>query len=414
MAELKDKLVTLEDLKEVYDNTVHTDDNHVTGVKGNAETGAYRTGDVILTPANIGAKAVQTGVGDPAASGTTTQFIATISQDTQGKISATKRTVTSASTTAAGLMSAADKQKLDNLTASSIGALPISGGTMTGTIRSASDLDYDNPPFSNKTSEILQALDVNNLVRMRIYQNVSNVGNKFLYLMARDDDGSGSMSDYSQLAIGLTPDGSPIFTLGSSKGNASAAFRKAISLGTSDGSLPIQISQGGTGLMASPSLLVNLASTSSANVMQASPRPGVTGSLPVGNGGTGGTTPAAARENLKAAQDLDLNFSQANATYNNIYKRLITEMQANKATPFYASQYAMAVLTGGSPGSANGKLNTSSKGIALKDANGRVSMIASTTVTSSQNHIFTIVVDSITTSGLNCAALYVYSGTSML
>lgn len=51
------------------------------------------------------------------------------------------------------------------------------------------------------------------------------------------------------------------------------------------GTLPV--ARGGTGLTASPSLLINLASTSAANVMAASPRPGVTGILPVARGGTG-------------------------------------------------------------------------------------------------------------------------------
>ena len=52
----------------------------------------------------------------------------------------------------------------------------------------------------------------------------------------------------------------------------------------------LAIANGGTGLTSSPSLLVNLGSTSAANVMAASPRPGVTGTLPVGNGGIGATT----------------------------------------------------------------------------------------------------------------------------
>ena len=54
------------------------------------------------------------------------------------------------------------------------------------------------------------------------------------------------------------------------------------------GTLPV--ARGGTGLTAAPSMLVNLASTSAANVMTASPRPGVSGLLPVGHGGTGKTT----------------------------------------------------------------------------------------------------------------------------
>lgn len=63
-------------------------------------------------------------------------------------------------------------------------------------------------------------------------------------------------------------------------------WRKALGLGT-NGALPITIAQGGTGLTASPSMLTNLESTSAANVLQASPRPGITGTLAIGHGGTG-------------------------------------------------------------------------------------------------------------------------------
>lgn len=52
----------------------------------------------------------------------------------------------------------------------------------------------------------------------------------------------------------------------------------------------LSISRGGTGRSSSPSLLTNLESTDAANVLQASPRPGVTGTLPVANGGTGNTS----------------------------------------------------------------------------------------------------------------------------
>jgi hypothetical protein len=54
------------------------------------------------------------------------------------------------------------------------------------------------------------------------------------------------------------------------------------------------VARGGTGLSASPSLLTDLASTAAASVLQASPRPGVTGVLPVANGGTGASTAAEA------------------------------------------------------------------------------------------------------------------------
>lgn len=76
----------------------------LTGVKGNSET-AYRTGNVNLTAANIGAKAVQTAVSSPNASGTAIAFIDTISQNAQGVITPTRKTVATfgaASSTAAG------------------------------------------------------------------------------------------------------------------------------------------------------------------------------------------------------------------------------------------------------------------------------------------------------------------------
>lgn len=86
----------------------------VTGIKGNAET-TYRVGNVNITAANIGAKATQSAVSDPSASGTSLTFIATISQNAQGVISPTKKTVPSASQSAAGVMSADDKKKLDGI-----------------------------------------------------------------------------------------------------------------------------------------------------------------------------------------------------------------------------------------------------------------------------------------------------------
>ena len=58
------------------------------------------------------------------------------------------------------------------------------------------------------------------------------------------------------------------------------------------------IAHGGTGLTASPSLLVDLASDQTANVLQTSPRPGCGGILPISRGGTGATTAANARTNL--------------------------------------------------------------------------------------------------------------------
>lgn len=54
---------------------------------------------------------------------------------------------------------------------------------------------------------------------------------------------------------------------------------------------PIPISSGGTGLNEAPSMLTNLGSTGADNPLTSEPRPGVTGILPTGNGGTGVTGP---------------------------------------------------------------------------------------------------------------------------
>ena len=62
-------------------------------------------------------KVKQTAVSSPSASGNTTSFIDTISQDANGVITATKKTVTTVTQSAAGLMSAEDKKKLDGIAA---------------------------------------------------------------------------------------------------------------------------------------------------------------------------------------------------------------------------------------------------------------------------------------------------------
>lgn len=84
----------------------------VTGVKGGAES-TYRKGQVSLNPANIGAKSLQTAVSDPSPSGDAYAFIDTISQNEQGKISVTKKYVPDATADSSGLMSKTDKNKLD-------------------------------------------------------------------------------------------------------------------------------------------------------------------------------------------------------------------------------------------------------------------------------------------------------------
>lgn len=84
-----------------------------TAVKGDAES-EYRTGNVNLTPANIGAysktesdsryKAVQNPVSDPAASGSGLSFIDSVTQNANGEITPHKKTVQDGTTAQKGVV----------------------------------------------------------------------------------------------------------------------------------------------------------------------------------------------------------------------------------------------------------------------------------------------------------------------
>ena len=63
-----------------------------------------------------GYKTKQTAVSDPITNGTADQFIASVSQNENGEITVTKKTVQDATQSVHGLMSAVDKKKLDELT----------------------------------------------------------------------------------------------------------------------------------------------------------------------------------------------------------------------------------------------------------------------------------------------------------
>lgn len=84
---------------------------------------------------------------------------------------------------------------------------------------------------------------------------------------------------------------------------------------------PLSTANGGTGAAVNPSMLTNLGSTTAANVFQASPRPGVTGTLPVANGGTGATVLSAITvgkaNTLTTARALQVSLSNTGApTFN--------------------------------------------------------------------------------------------------
>lgn len=97
--------------------------NSLSGVSNNGVvTNVEKSGNIITITSN------NLTTADPTASGNTTSFIDTISQAANGKITATKKTVSAATTSSDGLMSSDDKTKLDGI---SDGATNVTDNTVT-------------------------------------------------------------------------------------------------------------------------------------------------------------------------------------------------------------------------------------------------------------------------------------------
>lgn len=201
-------------------------------------------------------KIVQAAVADPSASGTSNTFIATISQDTNGKITATKKTVAvtnSAPTLAWG-------------TTSTI-------GTVAGT-----NLQVKMPANPNTDTKVTQtAINAADYTNWRpLIWGSSNSGTEG-FTPSTITDGV-----YTTQTLSCQPSSGTIRATtfkGSLSGNAATA----------------------TKLATARTIRINLASTSTASFDgSANITPGVTGTLPIANGGTGATTASSARSNLGA------------------------------------------------------------------------------------------------------------------
>ena len=77
----------------------------------------------------------------------------------------------------------------------------------------------------------------------------------------------------------------------------------------------LSVANGGTGITSIPSMLINLASATAVGVFQASPRPGVTGQLPLVNGGLGmdfsAATNAGFHNSIYRGKNLGTSFTSA-------------------------------------------------------------------------------------------------------
>lgn len=207
-----------------------------------------------------------------------------------------------------GLLNQANTYTALNIFRASIG---VSNGTAAG---SSGTVSFGVSP----TGETVQArIGTDNLGGLFYHAStnqphVFRVGTNNDVLSIRDDDTKVAFSSNNNFFATVTHDGVAKWL-----GNANTATKLATArtitanlasstAGSFDGSANITvgvtgtlpIANGGTGLTSAPSMLVNLASTTATSPLQASPRPGVTGTLPIANGGTGQTTAAGVRNAL--------------------------------------------------------------------------------------------------------------------
>ena len=156
-------------------------------------------------------------------------------------------------------------------------ALPKTGGTMTGnvSIQTADTVFGDTFEGNDKWGNGIFLKDSNNKTVSSIRAVFRNSGAYQMNISSTKGSG-----EEIYLRLGYDAEGNPAVSASNKD-----LWRNAF--GAANGIWPV--TQGGTGLAASPSMLVNLASNTAADILSSAPRPGVTGVLPIANGGIGGT-----------------------------------------------------------------------------------------------------------------------------
>lgn len=135
-------------------------------------------------------KIQQSAVSSPSASGTETAFIDTISQNAQGVITATKKTVASATQSAAGLMSAADKTKLDGIAEGANNytyTLPTASSSILGGVKIGTGIAISNGIISNSGVRSISTGTENGTISVNTNGTAENVAVKGLGSAAYKD-----------------------------------------------------------------------------------------------------------------------------------------------------------------------------------------------------------------------------------
>ena len=199
-------------------------------------------------------------------------------------------------------------------------ALPLSGGTLTGEL-------YTNSNLISKGGFYVR----NNATRPTIYFSPTDTNTTLMELAYQGgtDHNNFRIRQYSKKSGTVNKtDGNYYEEYQLPDCTADRTSSKYYTILTNKNT--VTVSQGGTGLTASPSMLVNLGSTSAANVLQASPRPGVTGTLPIANGGTGANNAATACSNLGAVKKSGDTMTGALTIQNDSWKEIKFTTSAGK------------------------------------------------------------------------------------
>ena len=292
--------------KYVDDSIASVGDGDVLAAGNNSFTGANTFQNLVTM---VGGAAFTSGT-TTLAWKNATQIIATINASTYTGNSATATKLKTART-----INGVSFDGTANITIADSTKLPITGGTMTG------DLTLKGNP----TTDLMAA------TKKYVDDSIASVGDGDVLAA-----GNNSFTGANTFQNLVTMVGGAAFTSGTTTlawknatqiiatinastytGNSATATKlktartitanlASSTAGSFDGSANITvgvtgtlpIANGGTGLTSAPSMLVNLASTTATSPLQASPRPGVTGTLPIANGGTGQTTAAGVRNAL--------------------------------------------------------------------------------------------------------------------
>lgn len=194
-------------------------------------------------------------------------------------------THSAATTSAAGFMSAADKTKLDGITASADTvsfSQSLTSGTKVGTIT-----------INGTGTDLYCQTNTNTDTKVNVTLGTTTKA----YLLGTSTTPTSTATGVTAISdTGVYLDTTAGKLTATSFAGSGASLTSLNAGNVSSGTLAV--ARGGTGVTSNPSMLTNLGSTTAASVFATSPRPGVTGTLPIANGGTGSTTASAARTAL--------------------------------------------------------------------------------------------------------------------